>query len=172
MTGKLYLIETELGDFSIRLDSESAPETSGYFAELFEQGKFDGSTVFRIVSADNAEIRANTPIEVIQLGSPDMSAVANPKFAHEHSGVTGLRHKQWTVSAARGEVGENYASLFICMRDEPELDFGGGRHPDGQGFAAFGKVESGFDTIEAIYAKAEDGEYLVHPIDIESVAAC
>lgn len=172
MTGEHYLIDTELGRFSIRLNVKNAPETCGYFARLFRQGEFDGSSIFRIVNAGNAEMRTTTPIEVVQFGSPDMSAVANPKFAHEHSGVTGLRHKQWTISAARGEVGENYPSLFICMRDEPELDFRGGRHPDGQGFAAFGRVESGFEVVRAINMKAEDGEYLTKPIDIKSVVAC
>ena len=172
MTGEHYLIDTELGDFSIWLDVKNAPETCGYFSQLFKQGEFEGSSIFRIVNAENAEMRTTTPIEVVQLGSPHMSAIADPKFAHEHSSVTGLRHKQWTISAARGEVGENYPSLFICMRDEPELDHGGGRHPDGQGFAAFGKVESGFETVQAIYAKAEDGEFLENPIAIASVVTC
>lgn len=167
MTGGYYLIKTELGYFSIRLNTESAPETSSYFASLFDAGAFDGSSVFRIVSATNAEMRANAPIEVVQLGSSDMSDIAEPSIAHEDTGKTGLRHCKGAISAARGEVGENYGSFFICMRDEPELDFGGARHPDGNGFAAFGMVESGFDIVQAIFAKAEDSEYLSHPIAIE-----
>jgi peptidyl-prolyl cis-trans isomerase A (cyclophilin A) len=55
------------------------------------------------------------------------------------------------------------------MRDEPSLDFGGARQPDGQGFAAFGEVVSGFDTLEDIYRKAESNEFLREAIPIRAV---
>jgi peptidyl-prolyl cis-trans isomerase A (cyclophilin A) len=34
---------------------------------------------------------------------------------------------------------------------QPELDFGGKRNPDGQGFAAFGKVLAGLDVVQKIH---------------------
>ena len=39
---------------------------------------------------------------------------------------------------------------FICIEDQPSLDFGGARNPDGQGFAAFGRVVSGMDVVRRI----------------------
>jgi peptidyl-prolyl cis-trans isomerase A (cyclophilin A) len=55
------------------------------------------------------------------------------------------------------------------LRDEPVLDFGGARHPDGQGFAAFGRVTHGFNVVESIFARAEAKEYLRNEIRIERV---
>lgn len=41
--------------------------------------------------------------------------------------------------------------FFICIGDQPELDFGGKRNPGGQGFAAFGKVIGGMDIVRKIH---------------------
>ena len=89
---------------------------------------------------------------------------------HETTDQTGLSHKKWTVAAARFAIGKNYPSFFICMRDEPVLDFGGLRHPDGQGFAAFGQLTAGFDTANAIFSSAEPEEFLTNQIKILSVS--
>lgn len=37
------------------------------------------------------------------------------------------------------------------MGNQPELDFGGKRNPDGAGFAAFGKVLDGMDVVLKIH---------------------
>ena len=48
--------------------------------------------------------------------------------------------------------------------------FGGGRQPDGQGFAAFGEVVHGFDALDKIFAKAEPAEVLSQQISIHDVS--
>ena len=71
---------------------------------------------------------------------------------------------------ARAEPDTAQDSFFICIGDQPSLDYGGKRNPDGQGFAAFGQVISGMDVVEAIHQAANDGQALVPPIlilDIE-----
>jgi peptidyl-prolyl cis-trans isomerase A (cyclophilin A) len=50
--------------------------------------------------------------------------------------------------------------------DQPELDFGGKRNPDGQGFAAFGRVVKGTDAVRRIQAAPADGQKLTPPITI------
>jgi peptidyl-prolyl cis-trans isomerase A (cyclophilin A) len=57
--------------------------------------------------------------------------------------------------------------FFICIGDQPELDFGGRRNPDGQGFAAFGKVVKGMDVVRRIHAAPADGQSLKPPIPIQ-----
>jgi peptidyl-prolyl cis-trans isomerase A (cyclophilin A) len=56
--------------------------------------------------------------------------------------------------------------FFICVTDQPELDFGGKRNPDGQGFAAFGRVTSGMDVVRAIQTRPADGQRLTPAIRI------
>jgi peptidyl-prolyl cis-trans isomerase A (cyclophilin A) len=62
------------------------------------------------------------------------------------------------VSLARAEVGTaSGAAFFICIGDQPGLDYGGMRNPDGEGFAAFGKVLAGMDIVHAIHQQEARG---------------
>ena len=61
------------------------------------------------------------------------------------------------------------SDFFICIGDQPSLDQGGLRNPDGQGFAAFGRVVSGMDVVRAIQASPADGQHLTPPVTIRSV---
>lgn len=158
--------ETELGQFTIGLLADKAPVTCHYFSEIARLGGFDGTSIFRIVAEDNGSHRASFPIEVVQGGLRDTDAQPVAPIAHEGTDVTGILHQQWTVSTARFEPGQTYGSFFICMRDEPALDFGGARHTDGLGFAAFGRIAKGKNNVSAIFAKREREEVLASPIRI------
>ena len=59
--------------------------------------------------------------------------------------------------------------IFICINDQPELNFGGKRNPDGQGFAAFGKVVSGMDIVLQIQSKPEKKQMLMKPVKVNSI---
>jgi peptidyl-prolyl cis-trans isomerase A (cyclophilin A) len=92
-------------------------------------------------------------IEVIQAGvSPDRAKEGFPAIALERTNVTGILHKNGVVSMARGGPDSATSGWFICINDQPSLDFGGNRNPDGQGFAAFGRVVSGMDVVKKIQA--------------------
>jgi len=164
------LVTTTLGDFSIKLDA-AAPATSAYFSSLAKSKALDNSAFYRIVAPDNATHRAEVPIAVVQGGLLVEDPQPIAPIAHESTAATGLRHDRWVVSCARYAPGETYGSFFVCLRDEPELDYGGKRHPDGLGFAAFGKVGIGREIVEAIYARREQEEMLAQPIAIRSVIA-
>ncbi|MEX2088282.1 MAG: peptidylprolyl isomerase, partial [Bacteroidota bacterium] len=58
---------------------------------------------------------------------------------------------------------------FICVNEQPELDFGGKRNPDGQGFAAFGRVVQGMDVVQKIQGSPAEGQRLTPPIRILSL---
>ena len=76
---------------------------------------------------------------------------------------------------ARSGPDTGRAQVFGCIGDRPELDFAGARNPDGQGFAAFGKVIGGMDVVNAIHAaqaqpgEGFEGQILVEPVKINSV---
>ena len=77
---------------------------------------------------------------------------------------------------ARSAPGTATSEFFICVGAQPELDFGGRRNPDGQGFAVFGRVVEGMDVVRRIQAEqtptlavGEDqleGQLLVEPVRI------
>ena len=73
---------------------------------------------------------------------------------------------------ARLEPGTASSEIFICINDQPDLDFGGKRNPDDQGFSAFGKVVSGMEFVRQIQQLPETGQMLektVKIINIEKV---
>ena len=104
------------------------------------------------------------------MGRRETNPAISPSITHETTGMTGLRHRRGTVSLARFAPGAVYHSLFVCMRDEPGLDEGGSRQPDGQGFAAFGSVVEGFEHLAHFFDEnADAAEYLERPVVMHSV---
>lgn len=162
-------INSDAGQFAIELLADRAPATCAYFAYLADSGYLDDSSVFRIVAPANHRPDDPCPIHVVQMGPLQALSGTRHRIQHEHTRMTGLSHRRWTVSAARFDRRQLYGNFFVCMRDEPSLDFGGARQPDGQGFAAFGHVVSGFDTLNELFSRAESDEFLARPIAIRAV---
>ena len=167
MLTDVYRFDCQYGEFTIELNREAAPETCAYFTRVFSNQDFARAKIFRIVTETNSSLHTSVPIEVIQFGLDHEGSEPLDQIVHETTEMTGLKHLKWAVSAARYGEGEVYPSCFICMRDEPELDQGGKRSGDGAGFAAFGKVTSGFEALQWIFAQAEDEDYLRDAISLE-----
>jgi peptidyl-prolyl cis-trans isomerase A (cyclophilin A) len=161
-------IETELGAILVEVFEGQAPASAAYFLADVRTGLFDGTSFFRIVTLDNQSAEPYRQIEVIQGGLKHEKTELPPVIPHETTAMTGLKHLKGTVSLARFAPGAVYHSFFICLRDEPALDFGGARNPDGQGFAAFGRVVEGFEVVERVYARREAEEYVRDAVRIES----
>lgn len=171
---KFLLIETAGGQITIRLADQQAPVTCAYFINWARAKKDHGFSVFRIVSEANHQADDPCPIHVVQVGERGLAAdrcasASKLPAALENTLITGLTHRKWTVSAARIQMNELIGSFFICMRDEPELDHGGKRNPDGQGFAAFGEVIAGFDVLEKLYGMSSEAEWLKEEIPLEAI---
>ena len=118
----------------------------------------------------NLQNQDNRPIkiEVIQGGAVD-SVKRFPPIHHESTAQTGILHKDGVISMARSDTGTAASSFFICINDQPELDFGGKRNPDGQGFAAFGKVTEGMGVVRKIYQQPFNGQLFTPKIIIQSI---
>ena len=67
------------------------------------------------------------------------------------------------------EPGTASSEFFICIGDQGELDFGGKRNPDGQGFAAFGRVVEGMAVVRRIQRQPAVGQTLSPKIDIVNI---
>jgi cyclophilin family peptidyl-prolyl cis-trans isomerase len=161
------LIQTEIGDIEVELDARRAPVTVTNFLRYVHEGFFSDGSFFRTVTMDNQPSN-KVKIQVIQ-------AQANPAKTNEfflpisleRTRDTGLRHRDGTISMARDGPDTAQENFFICIGDQPELDFAGKRNPDGQGFAAFGKVTKGMDIVRKIQQGTADGQKLVPPIRIQ-----
>lgn len=164
-------VDSELGAFVIEVNSAVAPVTVANYLAYVDRALLDGASVYRVVTLRNQPLDTRYRIEVVQWGLdlPDDQAPPLPPIAHETTRATGLRHVDGTVSMARSQPGTASSEFFVCVGDQPELDFGGGRNPDGQGFAAFGRVVSGQDVVVALHSKGEAAQRLSQPIAIESV---
>ena len=170
MTGKVRLeIETELGRIVVDVDPERAPITAINFLHYVDKGFYDGGRFWRTVTMDNqpdAEVR----IEVIQGGvNPDRSDDVGAPITLERTTETGLRHVDGTISMGRFAPDSAHSEFFICIGDQPELDFGGRRNPDGQGFGAFGQVVSGMDVVRSIQTSPYEAQRLTPPIRINRI---
>jgi len=164
-------VQTELGEIVLEIDSKSAPKTAANFLRYLDAGHYDGGTFHRTVKMDN-QPDSPVKIEVIQAGvRPDRAADGFPPIPLERTSVTGLRHTDGAISMARGQPDSATSGWFICINDQPSLDFGGGRNPDGQGFAAFGRVVQGMDVVRKIqHASNTDAQRLTPPIKILKAA--
>ena len=164
-------VETEAGNFVVEVDPEVAPITVANYLAHVDRKLLDGGAVYRIVTLANQGPETRHKIEVVQWGMnrPDGQAPPLPPIVHETTRESGLRHRDGTVSMARAQPGSATAEYFVCVGDQPELDFGGGRHPDGLGFAAFGRVVEGMEVIRALHARGEADQYLAQPIPVRSV---
>ncbi|MDP2389587.1 MAG: peptidylprolyl isomerase [Acidobacteriota bacterium] len=146
------LVQTELGDIVVEVDQANAPATAANFLRYVDAGHYNGGSWHRTVKPDN-QPESTIKIEVIQAGvHPDQTKSGFPPIALERTSVTGLLHKDGVISMARSGPDSATSGWFICINDQPSLDFGGQRNPDGQGFAAFGRVVSGMDVVRKIQA--------------------
>lgn len=165
----LVLLKTEMGDIKVAIDVVNAPITAENFMRYVDESRFKEAFFYRVVTSDN-QPEDDVKIEVIQGGIGFVeSDLRLPPIEHETTEKTGLSHKDGMISMARGEPGTASSEFFICVGDQPELDFGGKRNPDGQGFAAFGRVIEGMDVVRAIHGHPADGQMLVSPVKIISI---
>ena len=163
------LIKTELGNITVELYPEKAPITVANFLKYVDTHLYDSSSFFRAVTLNN-QPKDSVKIEVIQGGDVD-SVKEFAAIPLETTNTTGLLHKDGTISMARGKPASATSSFFICINDQPSLDFSGKRNRDGQGFAAFGKVIAGMEVVKKIQQLyPSQGQYFKPPVRIISIA--
>jgi peptidyl-prolyl cis-trans isomerase A (cyclophilin A) len=163
------LIQTDKGDIEVELDPTRAPATTANFLKYVDGKFYDGGRFHRTVTPNNQPDN-KVKIEVIQAGiHPDRAKEEFPPIKLERTNKTGLKHRDGTISMARDGPDTATSDFFFCIGDQPELDFGGKRNPDGQGFAAFGRVVKGMDVVRQIQGASAKGQTLTPPVGIRRV---
>ena len=160
------LLKTEAGDIELELAADKAPVTVANFLLYVDKKLYDGGRFHRTVTPDKQSDN-KVKIEVIQAG-PDPRRDEFPPIKLERTRDTKLSHTDGTISMARDGPDTATGDFFICVGAQPELDFGGKRNPDGQGFAAFGHVVAGMDVVKKIQKSPGDGQTLKPAVKILS----
>ena len=162
-------IATKLGSITVELLPDAAPITVANFLHYVESGLYDEGRFHRTVTMDN-QPNDDVRIEVIQGGvDPNRAGELGAPIPLERTTATGLNHVDGTISMARSEPDSARGDFFICVGDQPELDFGGRRTPDGHGFAAFGCVTSGLDVVRRIQQSPSEAQRLTPPVPIRRI---
>jgi peptidyl-prolyl cis-trans isomerase A (cyclophilin A) len=165
------IIQSQAGDIEIELYPRQAPKTVAAFLSYVDSGLYKKSCFYRILNEENQATGAD-PSEFIQGGlwrTNRAKATSLPGIPHETTQQTHLRHTDGVISMARQAPGTATTEFFICVGDQPGFDYGGKNNPDGQGYAAFGKVVKGMDVVRAIYGLPEEDQSFTPPVAIRNI---
>ena len=162
------IIETDLGNIEVEIDTVHAPHTAANFLRYVDLGFYRFGRFHRTVRADN-QPDSKVKIAVVQAGLDSLRVKDFPPIKLERTSVTKLQHKDGTISMARDGPDTGTSDFFICVGDQPALDYGGKRNPDGQGFAAFGRVVLGMNVVRQINAAPAKGQALYPPVRIKNI---
>lgn len=162
------MIQTTLGSIEVEVDTVRAPITGQNFLRYVDQGAYRSGRFHRTVRPDN-QPESPVKIEVVQGGPAPGRSLDLPPIPLEPTSDTGLAHEDGTISMARDGPDTATSDFFICVGDQPELDHGGKRNPDGQGFAAFGRVVRGMNVVRLIHTARARQQRLTPPIGIQDI---
>ena len=157
---KVITFETTLGPIVIELFEEEAPITSKNFLEYAESGFFNGTLFHRVI-----------PGFVIQGGGMESGMVnKRGKDPIQNEANNGVKNLKWTLSMARTNEPHSASSqFFINLVNNSSLD-----HTEetiqGWGYAVFGEVVDGFETVEAIAVVATGNSGFHQDVPIEEIS--
>jgi peptidyl-prolyl cis-trans isomerase A (cyclophilin A) len=164
-------IRTKLGDIEVELYPDQAPQTVKAFLHYVEAGYYRNSSFYRVLNTDN-QLSYADKAEFIQGGLYKSNPKVHdtlPGIPHESTQQTKLSHKNGVISLARLAPGTATSEFFICLGDQPGFDHGGVNNPDGQGYAAFGKVVKGMNIVQKIYNQPENNQSFDPPVPIFNI---
>ncbi len=151
-------LTTTYGKILIELDQERAPATVENFVQYVRDGHFDGTVFHRVIGNF-----------MIQGGgfTPDMQQKPT-RAAIQNEAGNGLSNEVYTIAMARtSDPHSATAQFFINVADNHFLDQA--RSPDGWGYAVFGKVTEGTETVDKIKAVATGNKGFHQDVPVEAV---
>lgn len=165
------LIQTTHGEIEIELYALQAPKTVAAFLSYIDSGYFKNSSFYRVLNDENQSSNA-AKTELIQGGiwqTNNKLASSLKGIPHETTQQTKILHTDGVISLARLEPGTASSEFFICIGKQAGLDYGGENIADGQGYAAFGRVVKGMETVRKIYRQNEVDQYFDPPVAIFNI---
>lgn len=164
-------IRTKVGNIEVELYDDKAPQTVQAILSYIDSGFYKDASFYRVLNMENQPSDA-PKAELIQGGLWNKKGARRdltPGIPHESTRQTGLLHTDGVVSLARQEPGTANTEFFICVGDQPGFNYGGENNPDGQGYAAFGKVVKGMDIVRRIYNMPGEDQYFDPVVPIYNI---
>jgi peptidyl-prolyl cis-trans isomerase B (cyclophilin B) len=136
----MITLHTNHGDIAVELDFDKAPISAANFLEYAKEGFFDGTVFHRVISDF-----------MIQGGGFDARMQQKrTKAPIANEADNGLKNDTGTIAMARTMDPESAtAQFFINLKDNNFLNHTA-KTSQGWGYAVFGKVVDGLDTVKAI----------------------
>jgi peptidyl-prolyl cis-trans isomerase B (cyclophilin B) len=137
----IVLIETSLGNITIRLDADKAQLTVDNFLSYVRTGYYDKTIVHQVYKSQGFLAGG--------YGTDLIEKKARPPIFNE--AANGLKNRRGTIAMVRlpNAIDSATCQFFINVADNPALDYRD-RTPAGYGYCVFGEVTEGLDTIEKI----------------------
>jgi peptidyl-prolyl cis-trans isomerase B (cyclophilin B) len=150
-------VETNCGDFEIKLNTADFPKTASSFVHMVEEGLYEGTTFHRVV-----------PNFVIQGGDPEATGSGGPGYSIREEPPVDASYTRGVVAMAKTPVeppGTSGSQFFVVTEADAGLE------PD---YAVLGKVVGDEAAIDAIEAQADpslgpEGGEPVSPVVIERI---
>ncbi|HEX7782501.1 MAG TPA: peptidylprolyl isomerase [Sphingobium sp.] len=139
---------TSVGAITVALDARHAPKTTANFLAYVDDGRFDDTQFYRA-----ARRKTDPKLGFIQGGVGTDARRTLPAIPHEPTTMTGITHQDATISMARNAPGSAMGNFFLTVGSTPNMD-AAGAYP---GYAAFGHVVGGMDTVRRILAMPTGG---------------
>ncbi len=151
--------ETNHGSFVLELDRGAAPETVENFLAYVRDGFYEGTIFHRVIAgfmiqgggftSEFKQLQTRAPIrnEADRGGENDRGSIAMARTSDPHSAT---------------------AQFFINVVDNDFLNHRG-RTPQGWGYAVFGRVVEGMDTVDRIAAVETDSRGMFQDVPQDTV---
>jgi cyclophilin family peptidyl-prolyl cis-trans isomerase len=160
-------IKTSLGDITVRLDAEKAPQTVDNFLDSYVGRGFYDQTVFHYVDSG------------FMIAAGGFAADLSPKTPRAeilNEAHNGLKNLKYTIAMARNPDYANSATsqFYINLVDNAALDYVSDESAATYGYCVFGEVIEGREVVDQI-AKSpvhDQGEFIktpVQPVVIQTV---
>ncbi len=150
-------LNTSAGDIVLELYPEKAPKTVENFLQYVREQHYDGTIFHRVIdgfmiqgggfTADFQQKATRAPIAL--------------------EAANGLKNDRGTIAMARtGNPNSATAQFFINVVNNPMLN---APNPDGYGYAVFGKVVQGMDTVDKIKGVATGNKGMHQNVPTQNV---
>ena len=156
----VVVIETTMGNITVELDAENAPNTVANFLGYVDDGYFADTIFHRVI-----------PNFMIQGGglTADMRDKPSKRAAIQNEANNGLKNNRGTLAMARTSDPHSATSqFFINHKDNDFLNFRS-ESMQGWGYAVFGKVTEGMNVVDEIAAVKTGGKGGHQDVPLETI---